>query len=103
MLKNIEAADPTIFFYNGLWWMFFTKVPLANEELHIWFSQNPINSAWQMHPHNPVKISVVDARPAGLPFVLEGKLIRPAQNSEHGYGSKTILMEIVKLTPETFA
>lgn len=98
-----EAVDPTIFHYNNQWWLFFTdkKRQGADLKLHIYFSPYP-EGPWRPHANNPVKTDICTARPGGTPFMHNGKLYRPVQDSSGGYGSALFIMEITKLTTEIF-
>lgn len=101
VLIDKPIVDPTIYFYNNRWWLFATRAddfPLEN--LYIWYQNE--KGDWVEHDLNPVKRDITSARPAGNIFEFEGKLIRPAQNSEKSYGGSLKLMQINILTPHEF-
>jgi hypothetical protein len=58
---------------------------------------------WQPHQNNPVKSDVRSSRPGGTPFMLHGKLYRPAQDCSVSYGSAIAINEITELTENSFA
>jgi hypothetical protein len=102
LLHGIPAVDSSVVFYEGKWWLFCTREDVgANEALYIYFADNN-DSAFEPHAANPVKMDVRSARPAGTPFVHEGKLYRPAQCCVPEYGVAVVIHEIVKLTETSF-
>lgn len=102
-LLSFQAVDPTICYYNNRWWLFFTDKHQhgADLKLHIYFSNEP-EGPWTRHPLNPVKTDICTARPGGTPFIHNGKLYRPVQDSSKGYGSALYIMEVKELTTERF-
>ncbi|MFX0138283.1 MAG: hypothetical protein ACFFDN_31875, partial [Candidatus Hodarchaeota archaeon] len=102
LINSIAATDPTIYRYKGKWWLFcskFSDLPIIN--LYIFYSDE-LNGPWIGHPLNPVKSDVISSRPAGTPFIYNGKLIRPAQDCSKTYGSRIVLNEVRKLTETEF-
>jgi hypothetical protein len=49
-----------------------------------------------------VSTDIRSARPAGTPFLLNGKIIRPTQNCSKTYGGNIVLKQIEKLSPTEF-
>lgn len=98
-----DAVDPTVFHHEGKWWLFCThkKQQAADLKLFIYYSDAPVGP-WTPHRLNPVKTDICTARPGGTPFVAEGRLYRPAQDSSTGYGAALYIMEIITLTPDAF-
>jgi hypothetical protein len=102
ILTGIEVVDPTIFKYEGKWWMFHTRAPRSNSELYISYSDSLFDD-WEEHDQNPVKIDPRSARSAGE-FVMHGdKIYRPSQYCETEYGEKITINKIVNLTEEKFS
>lgn len=102
LVSNFPGVDSTIFHYNDLWWLFSTKNGKnVNSELHIWYSKD-IFEEWIEHSCNPVKKDIKCTRPGGTPFVSEGILYRPAQNSLKRYGHQLAINKIVELSPDKF-
>jgi len=102
ILTGIEVVDPTIFKYNGKWWMFHTRQPKTNSELYINYS-NSLYGDWQEHGQNPVKIDPLSARPAGEIISYGDELYRPSQYCDTEYGEKIVVNKIVSLTEEEFS
>ena len=101
LLDHVAAVDPTLFFYNGLWWLFYTVRKYAATHLYISYA-NELTGKYIPHPCNPVKIDVRSARPAGTPFFHDGALYRPSQDCSVTYGGRVIINRVVKLTIHEF-
>lgn len=103
LISGIRAVDPTIFQYEGLWWLICTdedQGPALN--LFVWYATD-LMGPWKPHIGNPVKTDVRSCRPAGTPFMHEGFLYRPAQDCSQTYGGRIIINRINQLTPTRFA
>jgi hypothetical protein len=104
LLDEISAVDPTLVRHDGRWWLFvgvFTRGASPSEELALFHAQS-LADEWTPHPENPIVADVRCARPAGPVFRVGDDLVRPAQDSSHGYGSSISLRRIVALTPERY-
>lgn len=102
LLKDVALLDATVFRYNGYWWLFGTMRDTgSNLRLYIWFSDH-LTGGWSEHANNPVKTSITSARPAGTPFVLDGRLYRPAQDCAECYGRAVVVNQVDTLTPYEF-
>jgi hypothetical protein len=101
LVPNVQAVDATLFQHSMRWWMF---VNIAHEggstwdELHLFYSDDPLSTDWTPHPMNPVVSDMRSARPAGHIFRREGELIRPSQDSSLRYGYALNFNRITKLT-----
>lgn len=99
--------DPSVFFHAGRWWLFGNLAAApgakADDDLHVFFADDPFTGNWIPHPLNPVVSDARHARGAGRPYVHNGKLHRPAQDCAGGYGRRVVLREITALTPEDFS
>ncbi len=102
LIAGTEAVDPTIFFHNDLWWLFFTKKKYSTTHLFVYYAEN-IAGPYKPHHRNPVKIDIRSARPGGFPFYFEGDLYRPAQDCSLTYGGSIVINKIVRLTPDEFS
>ncbi len=101
LIENLKAVDPALFFHKGYWWLFFTDKVSTNERLHIWYSKKMLGP-FTSHANNPVKVDIRSSRPAGNPFVLGGKLYRPAQDCSIRSGRRICINEVVSLTPTAY-
>jgi hypothetical protein len=103
LLPDVAGIDPTLFPHEGRWWLAAGKHGLFEDvELYLWHAPSP-DGPWVPHAANPVKADVRSARPGGRPFVHNGALYRPAQDSGRRYGARIALQRVVRLTPTEFA
>jgi len=102
LIENLQAVDATLFFHDGFWWLFFTDKISTNERLNIWYSST-MRGPYSPHANNPVKTDIRSSRPAGKPFMLEGKLLRPAQDCSVRSGRRICINQISKLSPAEFS
>ncbi|MDO9254427.1 MAG: hypothetical protein Q7U54_02855 [Bacteroidales bacterium] len=101
LIENLKAVDTSMFFHEGTWWLFFTDKKATNERLNIWYSEN-LRGPFKPHSNNPVKVDIRSSRPAGNPFILDGKLLRPAQDCSIRSGRRISINQVLKLTPNDF-
>lgn len=101
-LLDEPVLDPTVARWLGRWWLFGGRAGgVANTELWLW-SADELSGPWRPHPLNPVKLDVTSSRPAGTPFVRDGRLIRPAQDCSSTYGGAVVLNEVVAMDDKRF-
>jgi hypothetical protein len=105
ILSNVKACDTTLLFHDNIWWMF-TSIERNgwgyDEQLYLYYSDDPINGKWAEHLLNPIVMDTRYARMAGNIIIKEGKLIRPAQDCSKVYGDAINYMEIQTLTKEDY-
>lgn len=107
VLKNdISAVDTLILRKDGLWWMLTNVNKYNNDEssseLHIFYSNDLINSKWVEHTKNPVSVSINNGRNGGL-FLLDQKIYRVGQRQKsYMYGHSFTLNLITKLDKDTY-
>lgn len=103
LMENVAAADTTVFFHNGKWWLF-TSLDILNNpeinfgELFLFYSDDLFSGHWTSHPKNPVVSEIGKSRPAGGIFEKDGMLIRPSQDCSGGYGKAVNLNHIVRIS-----
>ncbi|MEO5644196.1 MAG: hypothetical protein ABIQ40_12155 [Bacteroidia bacterium] len=103
LAANLPAVDATPVLFNGRWWIFCTlPTELSNTELFIYHAPQ-FEGPWLPHRNNPVKCDVRSSRPGGTPFIIDGKLYRPAQDCSTSYGAAVVLNEVLILTENSFA
>jgi len=101
IMPAVQAVDATLYQHSTRWWMF---VNIAHEggstwdELHLFYTDDPLSTDWTPHPMNPVVSDVHTARPAGRLFRRDGLLIRPSQDSSLRYGYALNFNSITKLS-----
>ena len=101
MMEGVKAVDATLFFRDGLWWMFVNIAAKEgfslNDELCLYYCEDFRSDDWIAHPMNPVVQDVTTARPAGHLLQKDGRLFRPAQDCSGVYGRGLVINEIVTL------
>ncbi|PWT70908.1 MAG: hypothetical protein C5B59_19185 [Bacteroidetes bacterium] len=102
LMEDILLVDSTLLHHEGKWWLFGNtrnhQSVSANDQLMIYYSDQLFSKSWIPHPQNPVATDITNCRPAGKIFIMNGKMIRPAQNNsswQYGYAIK--LNEIERL------
>jgi hypothetical protein len=102
LIRGIDAVDATLIEFKGMWWMFCTrKQHGTNEKLFVYYSEQ-LTGPYKPHACNPVKTDIRSSRPAGTPFMYNGCLYRPVQDSSVNYGKCTHIMKIEKLDQTSF-
>lgn len=102
-LLDQPAVDADLWQQDGHWWLFYSlEGPDKNEELHL-ASAPDLQAPFLPHPLNPVVRDVSAARGGGRPFLVDGRLYRPAQDCTTSYGGGLAIVEIYRLSTEDFA
>jgi hypothetical protein len=102
LVPGWAGVDPTLFRWGGRWWLFATDADGGpDHRLAAWHAPELLGP-WHPHARNPIKLDVRSARPGGTPFLHEGRLYRPAQDCSTGYGARTVIQHVTRLTPEEF-
>lgn len=78
------------------------KCKKFGDRLDLFFTEDILSPQWQEHPQNPVCKGHQQFRMAGKPFIYNGKLVRPSQDSLKRYGGNIELKEIVELSPTSY-
>ena len=103
LIEDFAVLDATIFPHEGRWWLFCSEDDGSpGTTLHLWYAADPLGP-WTPHAANPVKRDLRSSRPAGMPFVYDGCLYRPAQDSTRTYGGAVVINKVLHLTPTAFA
>jgi hypothetical protein len=101
IIPDWEGIDGTLFPHEGVWYYLCTDRRSTNERLHIWHAEQ-MEGPYYPHPLNPVKTDIRSARPAGRPFLHNGKLLRPTQDCSVRSGWRINIQEITHLSPTLF-
>jgi len=95
IVKDKDLVEPTIFYYDGIWWMFANP---SQRELFLYYSKN-LEGPWVQHPQRPlVSRDINTTRLGGNVYHIGNRLIRTAQDCYPVYGNAIRLFEITKLT-----
>lgn len=102
LIEGFAAVDPTVFRHDGRWWLLCTNNDNHDcAKLYAWHAEH-LTGPWRPHPLNPLKCDVRNSRPAGPPFLHEGKLYRPAQDCSRAYGGAVSINLVRELSPAAF-
>jgi hypothetical protein len=102
LIRDFAAIDPTVIQHEGKWWLFCTcQDDLPECKLFLWHAADLLGP-WKPHALHPVKCDVRCSRPGGTPFLHDGQLYRPAQDSSAGYGSALSINRVIRLTEDEF-
>jgi hypothetical protein len=108
IMKDLAAADATLFYHRAKWWLF--TMIRENEggpfwdELFLFYADEPFSSDYQPHPMNPIRSDVRNSRPAGKIIHYNDTLYRVAQHSSRkGYGYGLKINRIITLTESEYA
>jgi hypothetical protein len=102
--KLIEGphADPSIVRFADLWWLFDCSRPYEHDALRLYFARD-LDGPWREHPRSPlITNDKCRARPAGRILVIDGHVIRFAQDCVPEYGTRVRAFEIKELTRDTY-
>jgi hypothetical protein len=101
LVHDFPGVDPTVFQYDGYWWLTSAVQGRSGYRLFVWYATHPLGP-WHAHEGNPVKENMSSTRPAGTPFVYENDLYRPAQDCSKTYGGRVVLNRVTSLTRSVF-
>lgn len=106
LMNNVRAVDSTIVRYDNYYYLFCNIQPHPEsstyDELHVFYTEDLLNSPLKPHARNPIVSDVRKSRPAGPIFENNNKLIRPAQICVPKYGYGISFSEIIELTPTDY-
>ncbi|PXW72250.1 hypothetical protein C7964_101359 [Loktanella sp. PT4BL] len=101
LLAGYLFVDPTVFYFDDMWWMFSTTP--RNDVLNIHFSEQ-LESGWTPHTMNPIiRDDANISRPGGGVIIRNGRPIRFAQDADPEYGIQVRAFEITDLSPTSYA
>jgi hypothetical protein len=103
LIEGVATCDNTIVRHNGLWWLFCTHKSRDSSLNLFLYHARDLLGPWQPHVANPVKTDVRSSRPAGMPFLSNGELYRPAQDCARAYGDAITFNRVTALTEHEFS
>lgn len=87
ILSGINYADPQIFFWKNMWYLFFTS---GSDNDLVVYKCDRIFGDWKPF----FKDHKLNCRSAGNLFIYQNKIVRPVQNGEHLYGGGIIFKHV---------
>jgi len=98
IMRDTDAVNATLIEHSMRWWMFAG----VSDELHLYYTDDPLSENWTPHPMNPIVSDVRSALPAGRIFRRDGGLVRPARDSSLRHGRAVSFYRITKLTTNEY-
>jgi hypothetical protein len=96
LISGRQIADPTIFYYRGVWYLF--GAPTSDDRLYLYFSHNLL-TGWVQHPMSPVATGRDRCRPAGRVTLFDtNRIVRVAQKCDVIYGQGVRAFQIDSLS-----
>lgn len=93
-----QYADPTPVEHQGTLFIFAT----THRGLELFFMDDIRKGELVPHPSNPITNDPRWRRCGGAPFIMNGDLVRPAQNCSRAYGENLSLMKIEVMTKDAY-
>jgi hypothetical protein len=99
---NARLADPTLFRWNGRYWLACTDLDLGDHDNLCLLHAAKLEGPWVPHARWPVKVDIRGARSAGMLIGTGERLLRPGQDCAATYGAAIALHEVTTLTETEF-
>ena len=100
LLDGYDYVDPSIFRFNDKWWLFTAST--SHDTLRLYYA-NALMGPWIEHPKSPIIEGDANiARPGGRVIVLNGQIIRYAQDDDPTYGNQLRAFKVTKLTTASY-
>ena len=97
-LLQEPLADPFVVRHRDLWYLFGT----SPRGLEIFVTSNIRAGKLEPHPQNPVNVDPRYSRSGGGPLIIDGHLVRVAQDCSEKYGANVNLISVDELTPTAY-
>jgi hypothetical protein len=101
-ILDFAGVDPVLFFDGAHYWILATENRPERSGALFAFYADTLAGPYRAHAHNPLRVGPRWVRNAGTPFLHEGALYRPTQDSRLRYGHAVDLTRITVLTPDRF-
>jgi hypothetical protein len=94
-----DFADPSIFYYQGRWWIFAVE---GGYSLAVYYAET-LEGPYTKHPLSPLyRDDKTKTRPGGRVIVHDGKLLRFSQDNKQRYGHQVRVFHVTHLTKDEF-
>ena len=99
MLVSGDFADPSLFYYQGMWWIFAVE---GGYSLAVYYADS-LEGPYTKHPMSPLyRDDKTKTRPGGRVIVHNGKLLRFSQDNAMRYGHQIRAFHVTRLTKTEF-
>ena len=101
-LLSGNYVDPSIFRYDGRWWIFAETNPNGDDILCLYYADD-LMGPWIEHPESPIiERDANIARPGGRVLIFDGQIVRYTQDDDPTYGNQVRAFEITELTTTSY-
>lgn len=100
LLREVIHA-PTLFLHEGRWWLFGTVDPQPDALLRAWHAER-LDGPYLPHASSTLKCDLRSSRPAGTPFMHDGRLYRPALDASDPQRPAVWINRVLHLDPDLF-
>ena len=97
-----RLLDPTPFRRGDAIFLFANVAVEGSSVLRLWVA-DALDAEFVEHPMSPIRISPNGARMAGIPAIIDGRLIRVGQDLRRGYGDGIAFFEITHFDRACYA
>ena len=97
-----RLLDPTPFQHGDGIYLFGNVAVEGASVLRLWVA-DALDAEFLEHPMSPIRISPNGARMAGIPAIVDGRLIRVGQDLRRGYGDGIAFFEVTHLDRACYA
>jgi hypothetical protein len=97
-----RLLDPTPFHHGDAIFLFGNVASEGSSVLRLWVA-DALDGEFAEHPASPIRISPNGARMAGIPTVIDGRLIRVGQDLRGGYGDGIAFFKVTQLDRKRYS
>jgi len=97
-----RLLDPTPFSHGGAVFLFGNLASEGSSVLRLWVA-DALDGEFAEHPASPIRISPNGARMAGIPAIIDGRLVRVGQDLRRGYGDGIALFDVTKFDRDHYS
>jgi hypothetical protein len=96
-----RLLDPTPFVHGDSVFLFGNLASEGSSVLRLWVADT-IDGEFAEHPASPIRISPYGARMAGIPAIIDGRLVRVGQDLRRGYGDGLVFFDISQIDRDRY-
>jgi len=97
-----RLLDPAPFMHGDAVFLFGNLASEGSSVLRLWVA-DALDGEFAEHPASPIRISPNGARMAGIPAMIDDRLIRVGQDLRRGYGDGIALFDITKIDRDHYS
>ncbi|HEV8724155.1 MAG TPA: hypothetical protein VGW77_26360 [Candidatus Binatia bacterium] len=103
LLQGAVYTDSSLFCYHDRWWIFTDTLENENQDTLRLYHADALHGPWSEHPQSPIiRNGRPMARPGGRVVIVDGQIVRYAQDNIPSYGTRIHALVITELTPTIY-